>query len=178
MRTSAGRCRSSCRRRRRPGGGIDLSLLEENTRAQRLADILAQDRAERFDLAAAPLIRFTLIRLAADRHRLVITNHHILMDGWSMPVLVRELFALYAHKGDGARLPRVAPYRDYLAWIAAQDRAAAVSAWREALAGVEEATRLAAHDGGRCVGCARADHGCAERGADGGAAPAGARAWV
>ena len=129
-----------------PWRHIDLSLLDEDARAQRLADILAQDRAARFDLAHAPLIRFTLIRLAADRHRLVVTNHHILMDGWSMPVLVRELFTLYG--GQGARLPRVAPYRDYLAWIASQDHAAAVSAWREALAGLEEATRLAGHDGG------------------------------
>ena len=131
-----------------PWRGIDLSLLDEDTRAQRLAGILAQDRAARFDLACAPLIRFTLIRLAADRHRLVVTNHHILMDGWSIPVLLEELFTLYADKGDDARLPRVVPYRDYLSWMAGQDRAAAVSAWREALAGLDEATRLAAQDGG------------------------------
>ena len=72
-----------------------------------------EDRAERFDLAAPPLLRFTLIRLAADEHRLVLTNHHILMDGWSMPVLVQELLTLYAHKGDaggaaaGDALPRL-----------------------------------------------------------------------
>ena len=72
----------------------------QQTREERLAEILAQDRAERFDLASPPLLRFTLIRLAADRHRLVLTSHHILMDGWSMPVLVQELLALYAHKGD------------------------------------------------------------------------------
>ena len=47
--------------------------------------VLAQERAERFDLADAPLIRFALIRLAAERHRLVLTNHHIVMEGWSMP---------------------------------------------------------------------------------------------
>ena len=118
-------------------------------REERLAAVLAQDRAERFDLADAPLIRFALIRLAADRHRLVLTNHHIVMDGWSMPVLVRELLTLYAHRGDAAALPRVTPYRDYLAWAAAQDRAGALAAWREALAGLEEATRLAPHDPGR-----------------------------
>ena len=74
-----------------------------------------EDRAERFDLAAAPLLRFALIRLAADPHRLVLTNHHMLMDGWSMPVLVRELLALYAGRAGCAALPRVTPYRDYLA---------------------------------------------------------------
>ena len=128
---------------------IDLSLLDEAGRAERLADILARERAERFDLAAAPLIRFALIRLAAEEHRLVLTNHHIVLDGWSMPVLVQELLTLYAHQGAAAVLPRVTPYRDYLAWIARQDRAAAIAAWREALAGLAEATRLAPHDPGR-----------------------------
>ena len=63
-------------------------------------DILTQDRAERFDLASPPLLRCTLIRLAADQHRLVLTSHHILMDGWSMPILVQELLTLYAQRGD------------------------------------------------------------------------------
>ena len=132
-----------------PWRSIDLSSLDEAGREERLAAVLAQERAERFDLAGAPLIRFALIRLAADRHRLVLTNHHIVMDGWSMPVLVRELLTLYAHQADATVLPRVTPYRDYLAWVAAQDRAGALAAWREALAGLEEATRLAAHDPGR-----------------------------
>ena len=132
-----------------PWRSIDLSLLDEAGRAERLGEILAADRAERFDLGTAPLIRFALIRLAAERHRLVLTSHHILLDGWSMPVLVEELLALHAHAGAAARLPRVTPYRDYLAWIAAQDRAAALSAWREALAGLDGATRLAPADAGR-----------------------------
>jgi non-ribosomal peptide synthetase component F len=138
-----------------PWRQIDLSQLNEAERAERLPALLAQERAQRFDLAAAPLIRFALIRLSAAEHRLVLTNHHIVMDGWSMPVLVRELLTLYAQQldaqnpGAGAVLPRVTPYRDYLAWIAAQDRGGAIAAWREALAGLEEATRVAPHDPGR-----------------------------
>src|SRR5205823_10314231 len=79
----------------------------------------------------------------------VLTHHHLLMDGWSLPVLVRELFTLYAHNGDCAVLPRVTPYRDYLAWIAAQDRTGARSAWQAALVGLEEATRVAPPDRAR-----------------------------
>ena len=52
-------------------------------------------------------------------------------------------------RGQAEALPRVTPYRDYLAWIAAQDRGAAIAAWRDALAGLEAATRVAAHDPGR-----------------------------
>ena len=129
-----------------PWHRIDLSLLDAAEREQRLAGILAQDRAERFDLASPPLMRFTLIRLSADEHRLVLTNHHILMDGWSTPVLVQELLTLYAHKGDAAALPRVTPYRDYLAWLAGQDRAAATAAWQDALAGLEEGTHVSPPD--------------------------------
>ena len=113
---------------------------------QRLGEIAAAERAERFDLAAPPLIRFALVRLTAEEHRLVLTGHHILLDGWSLPVLVRELLTLYGHarQAEGgattrAALPRPTPYRDYLAWIAAQDRAAGLAAWREALAGLRGA---------------------------------------
>src|SRR5262249_43132400 len=63
------------------------------------------------------------------------------------PVLVEELLTLYG--GGGAELPRVTPYRDYLAWLARQDRSAAVAAWGDALAGLEEATHIAAPDAGR-----------------------------
>ena len=132
-----------------PWRSIDLSLLDAAAREQRLAGILAEQRAERFELSAAPLMRFALIRLAPDEHRLVLTNHHILMDGWSMPVLVRELLTLYAQQGDAGALPGTTPYRDYLAWLAAQDRGAAIAAWQQALAGLEEATRMAPDDRAR-----------------------------
>ncbi|MEU0134999.1 amino acid adenylation domain-containing protein [Streptomyces sp. NPDC006296] len=113
----------------------------------RLTAFLAADRTRRFDLAVPPLMRFTLVRTAPERHRLVMTSHHILLDGWSMPLLVRELFALYAHHGDDRALPRVTPYRNYLAWLAGQDRAAALDRWRTVLAGIEAPTLLAGRAG-------------------------------
>ena len=122
---------------------IDLCAFEAPAQEEHLAQLLAQERALRFELGCAPLLRFSLIRLAADRHRLLLSNHHLLMDGWSLPVLVRELFVLYGQEGQSAALPRVTPYRDYLGWIAGQDRQAAQAAWQSALAGLEEPTRLA-----------------------------------
>ncbi|MGX7824529.1 amino acid adenylation domain-containing protein [Actinokineospora sp. 24-640] len=105
-----------------------------------LAALRREEQARRFELNRPPLIRFLLARLAADRHVLVVTNHHILLDGWSMPVLIGELFQLY----DGATLPRVTPFRDYLGWLAAQDRPAAENAWRALLSDVDEPTLLGA----------------------------------
>ncbi len=94
-------------------------------------------------------MRFALLRLAGDQHCLVVTNHHLLMDGWSLPVLVRELLTLYARHGDSGALARVTPYRNYLAWLAVQDRSAASAAWGEALAGLAEPTRVAPLDRAR-----------------------------
>ncbi|MDQ0791844.1 non-ribosomal peptide synthetase [Streptomyces sp. B1I3] len=117
------------------------------TAQERLTAFLAADRTRRFDLDAPPLMRFTLVRTAPERHRLVMTSHHILLDGWSMPLLVRELFELYARRGDDSALPRVTPYRTYLAWLAQQDRAAALDLWRTALDGLEAPTLLAGRGG-------------------------------
>ncbi|MGW6919207.1 amino acid adenylation domain-containing protein, partial [Kitasatospora sp. NPDC054939] len=126
----------------------DLSALGAE-RAEAEADRLAaKEHARRFDLAEPPLLRFTLLRLAPGRHRLLMTTHHILLDGWSTPLLVRDLLALYEHDGDAAALAPVTPYRHYLGWLARQDRAAAEDAWREALAGAVP-TLLAPVDPGR-----------------------------
>ena len=133
---------------RMPWRSIDLSLLDEAEGEARLQQILAEDYAERFDFSVPPLVRFTLIRLGADRHRLLLTSHHILMDGWSVPLVVQDLLTLYARRGEATALPRLTPYRDYLAWLAAQDGAAARAAWSAALAGLEEATLLAPHERG------------------------------
>ncbi|MGI5378895.1 amino acid adenylation domain-containing protein [Streptomyces sp. CA-251387] len=121
----------------------DVSHLPEpeaRAAAERLAE---RERAERFDLATAPLLRVLLVRLAEHRHRLVITSHHILMDGWSAPVLIGELAALYANGGDASLLPRTTSYRDYLLWLGKQDKEAARTAWREELAGADEPTLVA-----------------------------------
>ncbi|GAB3448524.1 hypothetical protein GCM10027570_22130 [Streptomonospora sediminis] len=119
----------------------DLTGLGAAGQAAELERIRDTQRRTRFDPARPPLLRFVLVRTAADRHVLVLTHHHILLDGWSLPLLVRDLFGLYA--GDAAALPRPAPFRDHLAWLAARDTGADLAAWRESLAGVDGPTRIA-----------------------------------
>ena len=106
------------------------------------AQVAEQDRA-RFDLAVAPLLRMTVVVLGPRRHHLVLTIHHILTDGWSMPVLTSELLAIYRAGGDASGLAPVRPYRDYLAWLAGQDTGAARAAWAQALGGLDGPTLLA-----------------------------------
>ncbi|WP_436534841.1 amino acid adenylation domain-containing protein [Actinoplanes sp. HUAS TT8] len=101
--------------------------------------LVADERRRRFDLEEPPLLRFVLATLGDGDHRLVLTQHHLLMDGWSGPLAMRDLFASYAQIG--VEKPR--PFTDYLAWLAAQDAAAGETAWRTALAGVDEPTLVA-----------------------------------
>ncbi|MEV0370842.1 non-ribosomal peptide synthase/polyketide synthase [Streptomyces sp. NPDC050636] len=129
-----------------PWREADVSGLPEDGRAAELDRLADRDRAERFDLAVPPLIRCLLVRREAELHRLIITNHHILLDGWSVPVLLRELFTVY-ERGEAALAPAT-PYRRYLEWLSRQDRPATERAWSGALDGVTEPTRLvAAHPG-------------------------------
>ncbi|GGK23429.1 hypothetical protein GCM10010124_14880 [Pilimelia terevasa] len=122
------------RRARLPWSVQDLRHLDPAAREAAVAARRRRDRETRFDLRTAPLVRMTLLRLADDAAELVFTYHHALVDGWSAPLLLADLVALYGSGGDAAALPPVPPYRDYLAWLARQDRAAALAAWREALA--------------------------------------------
>ncbi|MFD7010512.1 amino acid adenylation domain-containing protein, partial [Rhodococcus jostii] len=137
------------RRVEAPWRDVQLTALDEDAAAAEVARLLAEDRVRPFDLTRAPLIRFMLIATAPNRYRLVSTNHHILLDGWSMPLLVRELLTLYATDGDPSPLPRVRGYRDYLAWMSRRDHGASREVWGRALAGVDGPTLLARSDPGR-----------------------------
>ncbi|MDX3308246.1 amino acid adenylation domain-containing protein [Streptomyces sp. ME08-AFT2] len=108
-----------------------------------------RDRTEPFDVGRPPLIRFTLIATGPGRHRLLVTCHHILLDGWSMPLLLSELFTAYAAGGDASTLPAVTSYKSYLSWLNRQDDRTAAAAYGELLDGLEEPTRLVPAPPGR-----------------------------
>ncbi|MFG2971362.1 condensation domain-containing protein, partial [Streptomyces sp. NPDC048288] len=126
-----------------PWGDVDLSDLGEEEALTRFERLAREEREDRMNPASPPLLRLLLARLGEARHRLVVTTHHILLDGWSMPVLLDELEAMYTAGGDIRVLPPVTSYRDYLSWLGRQDREAARAAWREELAGAEEPTLVA-----------------------------------
>ncbi|BBY10623.1 non-ribosomal peptide synthetase [Mycobacterium marseillense] len=119
---------------------LELDGGDSDQQAQQLEAVAADERTAVCDLAGQPAFRAALIRIADDRHRLLFTIHHIVIDGWSLPVLLREVFAGYY----GQRLPAPPSYRGYLMWLTAQDHAAAQAAWREALDGFEAPTLVAA----------------------------------
>ncbi|SES35040.1 amino acid adenylation domain-containing protein [Lentzea xinjiangensis] len=105
-------------------------------------EVLARADAEvrrPFDLAEGPLVRFTLFRRATDEHLLVLHAHHLVVDGWSLGVLARELDAAYRAlaAGEPVDLPPVAvQYADVAAWQAGRAQPAGLAYWRDRLAGV------------------------------------------
>ena len=108
-----------------------------------------EERRRPFDLERLPAIRFLLIELPDARWRLVITAHHIVIDGWSLPVFVAEMMILYRAGGDLGALPIAPrPYRDYIGWLAGRDQEASQRVWREHLAGLSGPTLLASAFGG------------------------------
>ncbi len=121
-----------------PWTDVDLTGLTPDEARVRADEVLREDAALRFDLARPPLVRATFLRDDSGGD-LVVSFHHILLDGWSMPVVERDLAALVA----GRPLPPAVPYRDYLVWLGRQDRGKAEAAWCEALEGLERPALLA-----------------------------------
>ncbi|HZF09510.1 MAG TPA: amino acid adenylation domain-containing protein [Thermoanaerobaculia bacterium] len=118
-------------------------LGEEESRG-RLAAFLHADRQRTFDLVRPPLVRLALLRLADDRYRLVWSFHQLILDGWSLPLVFGEVFALYdaALAGRAPDLPAPRPFGDYIAWVERQSQEAAESYWREQLRGFSAPTPL------------------------------------
>ncbi|MEY9211222.1 amino acid adenylation domain-containing protein [Thermobifida halotolerans] len=127
---------------------VDLSHLDAAEAHRRLDRLRVEQRERRFDLTRPPLIRHVLVRLPAERDVLVLTFHHIVMDGWSGELYNAELMEVYRNGGDPSPLPPPRAYRDYLVWLSKQDTAASLEAWRRALEGVEEGTLVSPADPG------------------------------
>ncbi|SCK17542.1 non-ribosomal peptide synthase domain TIGR01720/amino acid adenylation domain-containing protein [Streptomyces sp. WMMB 714] len=125
-----------------PWRRIDLTGVAAERRERVFRRLLHADLRGRFTLDRPPLLRYSLFDCGPGDHRLVLTNHHLLLDGWSMPLLVREFFALYDARGDTAKLPAVTPYREHLAALAELDAETSRTAWRETLGGISGPTRL------------------------------------
>ena len=123
-------------------GFVDLSGLPAPDVDSRVRTLLDEDQVRGFDLDRPPLVRYTLVRTDVNAHLLLQSIHHVVADGWSVPVMLRELMALYVPGGEAPGLPAPVPYRNYLRWLSSRDRDASTALWRTALAGVDEPTGL------------------------------------
>ncbi|MCB5168283.1 amino acid adenylation domain-containing protein [Streptomyces bambusae] len=138
-----------------PWQHLDLTGLDEETRTEQFEAFLAEDQAAHFDVANPPLIRMALVFLESGRAELVMTAHHVLIDGWSMPLLMQDLLLLYAADGDRSGLAATRDFGEFLTWRARQDQEETARVWSQELAGVEEPTLLAPGSEGKGEGVAQ-----------------------
>ena len=110
---------------------IDLRDRGPESRAQALEAVAVDERVRTFDLMRPPLTRLMLVRLDDDSHQFIWTTHHLLIDGWSLPIVLQDVLALYAVPS--LELEPAADYQAYIRWLRGQDGAAAQTHYEEAL---------------------------------------------
>ncbi|MGH3466781.1 MAG: non-ribosomal peptide synthetase, partial [Thermocrispum sp.] len=113
---------------------VDVSDEDASTRERRAREVISAEVTKPFDLGRDPLLRATLVRLAADDHVLLVATHHIVSDGWSTEIIADEVLTLYEGyaRGSSPALPELElQYADYAEWHREQASAGALHASRE-----------------------------------------------
>lgn len=126
---------------------LDWRDLDDAEQERRWTSYLSRDRDQAFELEKAPLLRVSLIRRRDSRFRFLLTFHHILLDGWSMRIILREALAIYA-AGDESDLAGRKPrsFIEFVEWLDESDSEAASNHWRNLLRGFDAPTRLPLED--------------------------------
>jgi alpha-ketoglutarate-dependent taurine dioxygenase len=121
---------------------LDWTQMKAEEQKSAVDAFLETDLQTEFDLASPPFMRVTVMRTALDTHYCVWTHHHIMLDGWSELLLLRELFEIYANPETAEiTVGQRAEFTDYVRWLEVQDHRAAESFWKQYLNG-SHATRL------------------------------------
>ncbi|MCY9530150.1 MULTISPECIES: non-ribosomal peptide synthetase [Paenibacillus] len=119
---------------------IDVSDATDNCKAQSVQTYIRSNRKRGFDLEKDVLIRLAIIKLEESKHQLIVSYHHIIMDGWSLSLVGKELFGIYLSLAGCTplTLDPVFPYGDYLMWLEEQDKEKAIAYWTSYLDGYEQ----------------------------------------
>ncbi|MBW4685858.1 MAG: amino acid adenylation domain-containing protein [Komarekiella atlantica HA4396-MV6] len=125
-----------------------LSLEEQQ---QKLELFWQSDRSRGLELTQPPLMRFTLVQLSDNSYNFTWSHHHLLLDGWSVPLVFKEVFACYKafNNGQDVDLEPIRPYRDYIVWLQQQNLFEAETFWRQLLKGFTAPTQLLVNQGAR-----------------------------
>ena len=123
---------------------LDWRNLTPDEQKKHLEDFLSSDRQQPFQLNVAPLMRFTIIQLGEETYQFIWSHHHILFDGWSMQIVLKEVLAFYEanQRGEDLRFPPTRPYGQYIQWLQGQDIEGAKKFWQKTLQGFAAPTSL------------------------------------
>ncbi|MDO6431640.1 amino acid adenylation domain-containing protein [Flavitalea sp. BT771] len=117
---------------------IDLSAFDAQQQQARIEAYEEEDRRRPFDLAKAPLMRLALIRRTEADYHLVWTSHHLLMDGWSMAVLLDKLQGIYQSLLEERHIPQEEDrYADYIDYLKGRDKEKEERYWRDYLSAID-----------------------------------------
>ena len=124
----------------------DWRGFDEQQRDAQFQAYVEHDRKAGFDTTRAPLMRFALIRVSDERWWFVWVCHHLILDGWSRPLVLRDVADTYEQlvRGEVIAAPARRPYRDLVDWLARQDHASAQQFWTDRLSGIGEPTPILA----------------------------------
>ncbi|NJP18559.1 MAG: amino acid adenylation domain-containing protein [Hydrococcus sp. CRU_1_1] len=113
----------------------DWRELSPKQQQEKLKALLKEDIHEDFDFSKAPLIRLTLIRLDEATYHFIWTYHLLLFDGWSLPLIYKEVFSYYQafSQDQNLYLEKPRPYKDYIAWLQQQNPEKSEFFWRKTL---------------------------------------------
>ncbi|MFP2912986.1 condensation domain-containing protein, partial [Pyxidicoccus sp. 3LFB2] len=132
-----------------PLTAVDLTHLPEDERQPRMLRLAQEEASQPFDLTRGPLLRTTLLRLGEREHVLLLNMHHVVSDGWSLGVLIREMAALYEGflSGHEVALPELPiQYADYASWqrgwLQGEVLEKQLAYWRQQLTGAPESLEL------------------------------------
>ncbi|WP_255321653.1 amino acid adenylation domain-containing protein, partial [Paenibacillus thiaminolyticus] len=122
----------------------DLSMKSAAEQERELALLKEEDRKRGFRAESDSLMRVAVVRTGPESHQLLWSFHHILMDGWCLPLVVKEVLEIYTAlcKEEEPQLPRVTEYSEYIRWLSEQDGQAAAKYWADLLADFEQAGEL------------------------------------
>jgi amino acid adenylation domain-containing protein len=111
---------------------------------EQLQVYLQADRKRGFQLSVPPLMRLTLIRITERTYQFIWSSYHLVLDAWSLKILLKEFFCCYEAlcKGDHVKLTPSPAYRDYITWLKQQDLSKAEAFWRKILQGWRSPTLL------------------------------------
>ncbi|MEH1989379.1 MULTISPECIES: non-ribosomal peptide synthetase [unclassified Nostoc] len=126
----------------------DLSPEEQQ---QKLELFLQSDRSSGFELKQPPLMRLTLVQLSDISYNFTWSHHHLLLDGWSVALVFKEVLACYKALSNGQELylESIRPYRDYIVWLQQQNLSEAETFWRQILKGFTTPTQLSVNQRAR-----------------------------
>ncbi|MBT4946893.1 MAG: amino acid adenylation domain-containing protein [Candidatus Marinimicrobia bacterium] len=127
-----------------PWDQLDWRNIKTDEQEDHLESYLRKERKDGFELKRAPLMRCSLIQVDEERYRFIWMFHHILLDGWSMPLIMKEVLAYYEafRNGEKIHLPLPRSFRDYIIWLQQQDISHAEEFWRKRLEGFTEPVPL------------------------------------